>query len=476
MSADPEGRPVRRRRAAFFTALIAAVACLALVFHAGMTASPGSRALAVLAVVETGSLKADPWYDLTIDRALVNGHFYSEKAPLPSMLVIPFYALYRAVEHRPYRASDLDVIIALGNVLGAAIPLGLLVLVFQRRAAISAPPGKAVWIALVAALGTPLLSYGGIYFAEVLAGLLLVGAWHLATSAFEPDSPGPPDSSRPFLAGFLAGLAMLSEFVVFYGVAALGLYLLTRLGWKRGWKLALLYAAGGLPSALVVAALNLATTGSVFDLLYHHTTSIFYHYPPYSLDLDAVRAAGVLLFSQYRGLFFYAPALIVLGPLAFTRAPSRSRRLLLAGFCVVHLVFIASYWARYGGWCIGPRHLTPILVVLLYEGLPHLATSSRWTNRAFFALGATGLAMNVLAVATNPMLEGAWWPFAQLYWPAFVHGEMTEHSVFADLGLHWGRWEVAVWFALFFAFAGLLARQARAVDVCSLPPGPGAGG
>ena len=237
-----------------------------------------------------------------------------------------------------------------------------------------------------------------------------------------------------------------------------------------GWKLALRYAAGGVPSALLLGALNAATTGSPFDMLYQHTTSTFYHYPVWALDADTLHAAWVLLFSEYRGLFFYAPALLVLGPLALLRAPSSARRWLLAGFCAAHFTFIASYWARYGGWCIGPRHLTPVLMVLLYEGVGALAqVESGLARLSFVGLASAGLAINVVAVATNPFVEGSEKPFTELYWPALARGEMTAHGLFVDLGLPLGRMEVVVWCGLFLAFLILLARAADRWDRAVTP-------
>jgi hypothetical protein len=107
-----------------------------------------------------------------------------------------------------------------------------------------------------------------------------------------------------------------------------------------------------------------------------------------------------------------------------------------------------------GGWCIGPRHLTSIMMLFLYEGIQAVAETRR-AQPSFAGLAGIGIAINVIAVATNPFAPSAR-PFSELYWPAFVSGTMTKENLFRMLGLDLGRGSVAVWCALFvLAIAGL---------------------
>src|SRR5271166_3628693 len=89
------------RSALFPAAFVLATAALVLVFHGGVSVNPASRALTVLAIVEDGSLRADRWFGLTIDQAIVGGHVYSDKPPLSSLVVVPFYGLWRALRGGP---------------------------------------------------------------------------------------------------------------------------------------------------------------------------------------------------------------------------------------------------------------------------------------------------------------------------------------------------------------------------------------
>ena len=436
------------KNALFPVAFVVGVAALALVFRGGLTANPGSRVLTVLAVVENASLRADPWSDLTIDRALIAGHTYSDKAPLSSFVVIPFYWLWRLIERGPQTRGDIDVAVLLGDIVAAAIPFGAFTLLLYRRAARGIAAGEAVFIALLAALGTSLLSYAGTYFGHALSGTLLLFSYDAATRPRKP---------RALLAGVLAGLAVLTELPAAIGVACVGIFLLTRPG---GARLALRYLAGGLPCALLLGLYNRAITGSALDPPYHHLTSIFYTVHPYVLDLHTFAVARDLLVSQYRGLFFYAPALVLLAPLAVARAETSARRWLLGGFVAVYFVFVASFWVWDGGWCIGPRHLAPVMMVFLYEGIDALARSAPGLRLPFVGLAGCGVAINLVAVATNPLVEGSKRPFTEVYWPALARGEIEPDNVFRQLGHPCGRWSLVVWCVLFLAVGALLSRLA----------------
>ena len=93
---------MRASRWLFPVAVVSVVTALAFVFHGGVSPNPLSRVMTVLAVVERGTLSADPWAKLTADHAIVDGHIYSDKAPLSSFVVIPFYWVWHLVRDRSY--------------------------------------------------------------------------------------------------------------------------------------------------------------------------------------------------------------------------------------------------------------------------------------------------------------------------------------------------------------------------------------
>jgi len=435
----------RARTTTLTLAFIAAVALLSLFFYGGLSANPGSRVLGVLALVENHGFRADEWRDITIDRAIVNGHFYSDKAPLSSFLVAPFFFVWRAIVRRPLANADIDAAVYIGDLVAAAIPFAAFVALLRSRAAKWVGNGEAVWIALLAAFGTSAFPYSGMYMGHVLAGALFVFAYHFATS--DPER-------RAYACGLLAGLTVLAEYPMAFSAAILGGYLAL-----RSPKLAVRYVIGGLPCAVAMFAYNAAITGSPFDPPYRYGGGQF-RAPwgrAFGLDAQALHAARMLLFSESRGLFVYAPALLLLVPLALARAGGGARRWLFVTLACVQLTFVASFFLWDGGWAIGPRHLVPLMMLLVYEGVGAVARTPR-AQPLFAGLAAAGVALNLLATATNPFVEGFAHPFGDLYWPAFARGEITPTNAFALVGIHAGRACVFAWCALFVAIGATFAR------------------
>ncbi len=452
-TASPPPSPARSqwRRGGFSATFIAVVAALVFVFHGGVSANPASRALTVLGLVEVGTLSADPWAKLTIDRAIVDGHTYSDKAPLSSFVVLPFYWVWHLLRARSFDPRvDLHVLVLLGDIVAAAVPFGAFVLLLERRAARWCAGREATLLALLGAFSTPLFSYGAAYFGHALGGALFVFAYDAALR------------QRARLAGFLVGLAVLAELPLAIGAALVGAYLL--LGGdgrhrREGPKQLGQYVLGGLPCALALGAYNAAITGSPFDPPYHHLIKAYQTDKPFTLDLHTLTVAGRLLFGQYRGLFFYAPALLILAPLAVGKIATRAERLLFSAIVLAQLGFVASFWMWDGGWCIGPRHLAATIMILLYEGIDAVARTPQ-ARRAFLAAAAIGLAINLTAVATNPFVPSER-PFSELYWPALREGRITPDNVFTLLGLPAGRWSVVAWLVLFVLAAVLLGMRAE---------------
>src|SRR3954463_14180522 len=57
--------------------------------------NPTSRALPVLTLYEEGRYAIDTYEKFTMDKSFVNGHYYSDKAPLSTWVVLPFYGLLK---------------------------------------------------------------------------------------------------------------------------------------------------------------------------------------------------------------------------------------------------------------------------------------------------------------------------------------------------------------------------------------------
>jgi hypothetical protein len=62
-----------------------------------LTPNATSRVLPILSLYENKTLQIDKYKDYTIDKSEVKGHYYSDKAPLGTFLVYPFYYAYKSL-------------------------------------------------------------------------------------------------------------------------------------------------------------------------------------------------------------------------------------------------------------------------------------------------------------------------------------------------------------------------------------------
>jgi hypothetical protein len=355
----------------------------------GRNANTVSRAATVAALAERGDLCIDAYHEETDDKALVNGHYYSEKAPLPALLVAPFWvAAYRLGWVEPGPCGLLtDGVLALGGFVCGALPLALIMLITWRRMEQHHPPWRAFLLTMIAFLGAFPFLYAGSFQGHLLAALFLLLAWYAWLAG------------HWLGCGFLLGAAVSSEYSLFVFPLAWLLLLVLRSRWSAALRLTL----GGLPFLLLLLAHNKAVSDDFFSLPYDHT----------ALHTDTTRYLGIawpdpaalwgLLLSSYRGLFFYAP-LTLLTLYHFLRRPAfaRPRTLLLHPLVVPSAalaLLLSAHSMWWGGWAWGPRHLTALAVLLLAAGLPALP----WTTsvqRAFTVLGAVGLLINLGARLT----------------------------------------------------------------------------
>src|SRR5437762_10210928 len=90
--------------------------------------NPTSRALPVLTVYEEGTYAIDTYEKFTMDKSFVNGHYYSDKAPLTTWIVLPFYGALKLL-HVPEPAADKVrwlTALLLGDLICGTVPFVLL--------------------------------------------------------------------------------------------------------------------------------------------------------------------------------------------------------------------------------------------------------------------------------------------------------------------------------------------------------------
>jgi hypothetical protein len=443
--------------------LLFGLVCVVLVmyFHQGSNWNANSRMLMVYSLVENHSLQANPWLSTTGDFAQINGRVYGEKAPLASLVVLPFYWLARVGSHGPQTEAHRTLALHLADLVACAVPFAIFAALLLRRLFREGQPARAaVWLTLAAAFGTFLAHYGASFFGCMLAGTLLLGCYVLAAEKEE----------RFGWAGFLGGCAVLTEYPLVLTQILLVGYLLT--GTDR-WRRTLRYLAGAVPPALLMLAHNQAITGSMFDFPYRHVPPRWaYMRDGYGMRWPSFEVAWQLLGSPFRGLGFYAPALLLLVPLLVLRfqGPRRRRNLLLALLAVLFL-FNLCYRQWNGGSCIGPRFASALVVLALYEGIAALAARGAGFRWGFGALSFWGWLVTTLGSMTVPFPdENIPNPFFTYSWPRFWGNQLSDHIAPIELGiLSDGKSALALWCILTaatgvgftWAFRRRLARAAE---------------
>ena len=368
-------------------------------FMPATTWNPVSRFALTHALVDEHRLSIDSLADATGDRALANGHWYTDKSPLVSLAAVPAYALLRAVHlaaGRPApafqvirRTAEVPAIHIETNrsftqllyacaLATSALPfavLGALLFGFLSR---RTSPLTALVATGLALLGTPLYPYATSLYGHVLAACALFAA--VAVLDGQPQ----PSARRLLLAGLSLGVAVSDEYLTVFPATVLAVWALSR-GGLTGWSRRLpLLVAGALAPVAVLLAYNTACFGAPFRTGYHFVVQAEF-VEGHAQGLMGVgwpqaEALWGLAFSPSRGLAVVAPV-SVLGLVGvgvwLRRHRDDTAVWALAAAFVVLAVANSGYYMWWGGASAGPRHLLPVLPVLAV-GLSALWQTPGW--------------------------------------------------------------------------------------------------
>lgn len=358
----------------------------------GLNANTVSRAAMVAAVVEHGTLRIDAYHELTGDKALIDGHYYSDKAPLPALLMIPVYAPLVALgvlgpgEH----GLMTDKLLMLGGFLCGSVPLALIITLCWLRIRSNATAFSPALLAALPFLGSFLFVYSGSFNAHLLGALFLL----LAFIALERE--------RHFVAGALCGCAVLCEYpLVLFPLAWVVWIFFTAADRRAAFQRVLRFALGGLPLLVLMLAYNVLLTGDPLSVGYQHEANYTFMHDSFGMAHPTLASMWGLTFSPYRGLFVYMPVmlLVVLALVLALRTRGFRTNAEILTPCLLSFLLIASYGMWWGGWAIGPRHLSAAAVLLAYRGLS-LVAEHRWMRWPFAALNVVGVGIAFIAKNT----------------------------------------------------------------------------
>ncbi len=425
------------------------------------TAQPASRYALTAAIAEHGTVDLTLYrHRLGVDHAVYRGHLRSDKAPGQPLLAVPVYLAGRALgaasaTHARER-GDLGLWwqTLWSALLPFAILVGLMFLIAERFVRRNA----ALVVALMLGVCTMMLEHAVNLYAHDLAALFGFGAWLAIEEA-------PITARRAVLGGFLAGMALLTEYESGIILAVLAVYLLVRHRARIGW-----FVAGTIAPLGVLAWYQWDAFGAPW-----HTPSAYYAGTINGTTRGGYRVPGLhdmvsVVFGN-RGLLVGAPIAIVAIVAAVWLAVSESGA--VRRHAIVALAVTIPYLVLCAGWSglplleePGPRYLIPALPFL---AVPLAATWDRlW--RPMFLAAVFGAAVAIPTATTYILLRISQPPFPELL------DRVRAHAFLPTIwSMAFGRAGIVLYaFSVFAVVAGLARVWTRApgVQIAPTPSAP----
>jgi hypothetical protein len=370
-------------------------------FYAGAGWNQNALFDTTRAIVERHTFAIDAYATNTGDTGRYDGHTYANKAPGLSWLAVVPYALLHAFERAPGDPVLTGIntylcTLAIVASLGALIPA--LLYGYARKRGVA--PMWAATVALTIAFGTQLFPYSTMFMVHAPSGALMLLAM---------------TTERRALAGFAAALAASMNYLCAPFVILIVLV--------RGWRA----LAAAVPPLIALAVFQkvcfggfLRTSIATMDERFVDKRALLG-----ILGRPSLEALIGITISPYRGLFFFAPVLLVAiaGAMLWFRSHTELRELgIIAVTMLVFFAFNISFNGWEGGFGIGARYLVPLIPLF---GLAMLHCRG-FLRPLLVALAAVSFAMNFAATAVDPQPSASIpRPLTQYIVPLLLHGRFS---------------------------------------------------
>ena len=425
-------------------------------FVPAATWNPVSRFDLTRAIVEHRTLSIDAYADNTGDRAFARGHWYTEKAPIASLLAVPAYSIFlvtqklrgRRLEYSVFSTAEIPArrVVVNGpfqralyvcSLSTAGIGTAVLGVLLLRLLARRFTPRAALFGSSVTVLGTPLLPYATSFYGHAVAAAFLAGAVYALFSELET----PPTRALVRVSGACLALAAGCEYLAAVPAIVIGAFFLVRERRQGLLRHIADLAAGALAPSLLVAAYHTACFGSPFrtgygfvvrpEFVKGHASGLM------GIHLPTLAGTIGISIGPRRGLFFLAP--ITLFALAFGIRYARQTRDAASRvglFAFGALFFVnAGYYMWWGGAAAGPRHLVPAVAFLCFGTAVAWDSRGRW---AWVLLALLSVANFVVLTAVGleaPDRGNALFDYAYL---RLLRGEIASLSGATNIGMRLG--------------------------------------
>jgi len=411
-----------------------------------------SHAALAVALVEHGTTSTDSLADILSDTAIVDGHYYSDKAPGMSFLALPAVAAFIAIfnphhDDRLWHEGDrptgtFGALIAVCTVFTASLLTAISVpLIFSIATQWGASLRGAIAVAVIAGEGTPIWFWATDFFSHSAAAALLVIGFHALLRALDEDTGR--KGWWAFWSGTSLGWATLVEFPAAIPTAMLMIFaFLQARRSHRVFRCVGLIAIGGLPALGLLLAYHAAAFGSPFELGYSHVAG----FEGMQTGFHGIGAPSLSVLEQItlgsrRGILWLSPVL-ALAPAGLACAmlsPRWRGRGMLCALIVVYYLLLNSGYAYWdGGNSTGPRHLTAALPFACLVLVPLWERGGSVARSAITVLGAaSGVACLVAVSVSITMPHDLKASMFEFLLPRFRAGEFDGGLAFVLYHLGW---------------------------------------
>lgn len=352
---------------------------------------------ATISLTDKGNFEVDRNFDATF----YNGKFYSGFPPGATLLAVPiyvitkpligflnpFFARFIPIYQYPSTAASFNVVrpdfLSLNFLcaLFIAIPLSclLIVLFYKTLGEFSNNERHKLLATISLGVGTMLFFYSTLYYTGALGMFCLFASFYILFKI----KLGKIDVKFLPLAGFLAASVVLFHYLQIPIAILLFFYLLTFIRDKR----LLLFIAGAIVPAAIVLLYHWKVFGNPFLTPYNLRITPTNGLAPGYLGLTYphLKTLYMLTFSAYRGLFVFAPVLLLAlrGLILKIKSKWKPEMLLVLSVFLVSLIINSAMqeqtnWS--GGMLPGPRHLLAAVPFLM---LPLIFVFEKIKSRIF---------------------------------------------------------------------------------------------
>lgn len=411
-------------------------------FYQGGGWNQNSRFDLVRAILDEHTLRIDHYHQNTEDKAVFQGHYYSDKAPGIALLALPAVAASRPVirlggvdPHSPRGLITQTYIATIAAVcLPSAFAAGCLFLLTGR---LNGSEQAAGFAAFSMALATPVWPWSTIFFGHAVAGAFLLFAFAAALQLRDCAS-GLPEVAWALAVGLTAGWATVCEYPAVPASAMLVL-LAFALVWHRGadsrGRVIVGVGVGTLACLAVLMTYQYAAFGSPLAMGYTHYESGAFPWMArgfLGLTFPRVDVLFKLLLGFHLGLFWLAPVTVAAAVGLWQMRKKVQRSVIAAAFAIpiYYWLFNGAFSGWHGGWSYGPRYMGAGIAILCVGLAAAWSRASRKIRQLMAVLAAWGFALSLMAVATTAQPPQSYRvPVTQLIAPSFWHGHLSLNQV-----------------------------------------------